>query len=361
LFELINSEIFNKKLVLIAPLDWGLGHATRCIPIIKDLISNDCQVIIASSGPQEILLKREFPDLNFFYLEGYNIRYSRSKTGLGIKILLQLPKIILAIYREKKWLNKRISENKIDVIISDNRFGLHHHAIKSIYITHQLSIKTGTIFTNWLAQKFHYHFINKFQECWVPDNLNENNLAGILSHPQKLPRIPVQYIGPVSRFENPSIESMPPNQEKKYDLVILLSGPEPMRTVFEEMLLMQLENYTGKVIIVRGLPGNLPMPEWKNKGIEAHNHLPAAMLNDTLMHADLVICRSGYTTIMDLKKLGLPAILVPTPGQTEQEYLARYLSGKNIFYSVQQAQFNLKASIENATAFYLHARPNPAS
>jgi len=196
--------IFNKKKdckrVLVAPLDWGLGHATRCIPIIYELLEQGCSVIIAASGPTEILLKKEFPELIFLPLKGYAVRYSKKKSWLPLTIFFQIPSIITSICYEHCWLKKIVKEKDIDLVISDNRFGLYHATIPSVYITHQLLIKTGDRFTENIAQQIHFHFIKKFTQCWVPDAEENNNLAGELSHPKKHPDN-IKYIGPLSRFE----------------------------------------------------------------------------------------------------------------------------------------------------------------
>jgi uncharacterized protein (TIGR00661 family) len=324
-FEKINIG-GNRKRVLVAPLDWGLGHATRCIPIIYDLIGLGFDVIIAADGPIKILLKKEFSHVVFTPLKGYRVRYSRYGSWLPLKLFLQLPKLLWAIYAEKKWLKKIVRENKIDLIISDNRLGLSHKTTTCIYITHQLKIKTGNRFSEWLAQKIHYFFINKYTGCWVPDHELGNDLTGELAHPKKLPAIPVKYLGPLSRFQQRSVE-------KKYDLLVLLSGPEPQRTILENLMIKELKVFRGNVLLVRGLPGNAEnnnLHEIKNQ-ITVADHLPATALNIALLQSSMVICRSGYTTIMDLVKLQQKAILVPTPSQREQEYLATYLTEKKIF------------------------------
>jgi UDP:flavonoid glycosyltransferase YjiC (YdhE family) len=185
-------ENFNipglKPRILIAPLDWGLGHATRCIPIISALIQQNCSVIIAAESQVKFLLQKEFPNLQFIHLTGYRIKYSRYKLWMPVKLLLQLPKIVYRIYAENLWLKRIVKQNKIDVVIADNRMGLYHKKIPCIYITHQLSIKTGNRFTESVAQKIHYHFINKFCACWVPDAEGALNLAGELSHPVTMPK-----------------------------------------------------------------------------------------------------------------------------------------------------------------------------
>ncbi|HEV2830549.1 MAG TPA: glycosyl transferase family 28, partial [Hanamia sp.] len=197
------SRDFNKIVkiprILICPLDWGLGHATRCIPIIKELIARNCEVIIAADTLTFSLLKEEFPSIVFLRKKGYEMKYSRSKNGLWIKVLLQLPKIILKINQENRWLKKTIDQYKPDAIISDNRFGMYSKKVPCIYITHQLFIKTGKPFTERVAQKIHHFFIKKYTQCWVPD-FKENGLAGKLSHPGKIPSN-VIYIGALSRFQ----------------------------------------------------------------------------------------------------------------------------------------------------------------
>jgi len=341
-FEKININQ-RKQRVLIAPLDWGLGHATRCIPIIYALISLNFEVIIAVDGPIKNLLKKEFPDVVFTHLKGYKIRYSRQKSWLPVKLLSQFPKLLWRIYREHQQLKAIISAHKIDVVISDNRLGLYSTVIPSVYITHQLKIKTGNAFSERLAQKIHYFFINKYTACWVPDNESENNLAGELSHPLKKPAVPVKYLGPLSRFEK--IET-----QKKYDVLVLLSGPEPQRTIFENLLQEELKKFTGTVLLVIGLPEaaeNNSVADASNK-ITVVNHLAAGDLNKAIQQAKLVICRSGYTTIMDLIKLQQKAVLVPTPGQTEQEYLAKYLMEKKLFFAMPQNNFSLATALENA-------------
>ncbi len=331
-----------KLQILIAPLEWGLGHATRCIPIINELIIQSCEVYIAAEGATYYLLKQEFPELTFLSLAGYRMKYSRKKNFLPWKILTQFPKIAFTIYNEHQWLKKTVKKYKIDGIISDNRFGMYHTNIPSVYITHQLLIKTGNSLQERIAQRIHYYFINKYKECWVPD-YEANGLAGKLSHPKKLPDR-IKYLGALSRFELI-------NSDKKYDLLVSISGPEPQRTIFEEQLLNELKVYTGKVLFIRGLPDNSQELKIENPSVEIKNHLCASELNAAIQQSDIVLSRCGYTTIMDLIKLQKKAVLVPTPGQTEQEYLAAYLLKKKIFYTTNQKDFDLQTSLKQANTF----------
>lgn len=323
----------NRKLrILVAPLDWGLGHTTRCIPIIREFQDQNCDVFIAAEGATEALLRSEFLNARFLSLRGYRIRYPRH-ANLKFWLLAQLPRLLLTSWRENRWLKKIIKEHNIDAIVSDNRFGLYNSQITSIYITHQLKIITGNRLTEKIAQKLHYYIIGKFNACWVPDQ-HEGGLGGELSHPEKMPQN-VKYIGPLSRFDRI------PGLQKKYDLLVTLSGPEPQRSIFEKMILKDLKSINGSILLVRGLPGSKKNISHDNAGVTIVNHLSAAELNLVMQQSHITISRSGYTTIMDLLKVGQKAILIPTPGQTEQEYLARYLQEKQIFMSAEQNKFSL--------------------
>ena len=336
-----NNNLSPKR-IFIAPLDWGLGHATRCIPIIKAFADKGFEIFIGADKATYILLKEEFPNLNFIKMKGYEIEYSRKIGGLYLKLLAQLPRIFTVILKEKKQLNRIIADYAIHAVVSDNRFGLYSQKVPCIYITHQLSIKTGHWFSSKIATGIHRHFIKKFTHCWIPDN-TVNDLAGELSHPKKMP-VNAKYLGVLSRFE-------PLDLPRVYDLMITLSGPEPQRTIFETLLLSQCRNLKMKILFARGLPGKKESPDHGLSHVTMVNHLNAPSLNRALCQSALVIGRSGYTTIMDLAKLGKKGILVPTPGQPEQEYLAEYLMGKGYFYMADQAGFNLIETLEKAGKF----------
>lgn len=347
MFPKIFNKLSKKTTVLVVPLDWGLGHATRCIPIIKELQLNGCDVIIAAETKVQSLLQSEFQQLTFIPLPGYRVNYSRKQYWLPLKILVQIPKILYHVYVEHGWLKKVEKKFKIDAVIADNRFGLFHKHVPSIYITHQLLIKTGTVFTERIARNLHYRFIKKYTACWVPDFEGHENLAGELSHAAVVPDN-VNYIGCLSRFE---LSTTP---KKEIELLIILSGPEPQRSIFEELVLTQLKSFAGAAMLVRGLPGNherLATTEMTGDNIIIKNHLTATELNDAILNAAWVIARSGYTTVMDLVKLKQRAILVPTPGQTEQEYLADHLMDKQLFFSVKQDEFVLEKALQQASNF----------
>ena len=340
--ENINKQV-NKLRILVAPLDWGLGHATRCIPLIYALQNLGASVILAAEGATAVLLQKEFPAAVILPLTGYRISYSKNKSTFFLKLLCQVPGIYFTIIKEHKWLNRIVKEHFIDAIISDNRMGLYHKRVPCVYITHQLYIESGIGSLNRLVQKIHYKFINRFTQCWVPDEAGAQNFAGKLSHPQKLPLIPVKYLGILSRFKKQE-------QSTLNDLLILLSGPEPQRTIFENILLKQLQKSSLTVILVRGLP--MEKKEiTTSENLKIINHLSAGELSKYIQQSKWILARAGYSTIMDLAALQKKAILVPTPGQGEQEYLAKYLKEKKIFYTCTQQKFLLKEAIENAELF----------
>ena len=326
-----------KKNILVAPLNWGIGHATRCIPIINKLIENNYNVIIASSGRSLELLINEFPKNDFIKITDYNVKYF-SFIPLSFSILFQIPKILLKIKKEKGELDKIIDDFSIDGIISDSRFGLYSNKKKSVFITHQLEIQSG-FFKN-LIQKINYSYINKFNECWILDN-QKNPLAGALSNPKKKTNN-YRYIGPQSRFEKKTAKI-------KYDILAIVSGPEPQRTIFEKILIKELREIDKKSLLVQGKP---EMNKKKIDGnLEIVSHLSSKELNNVILESRLIICRSGYSTIMDLYKLEKNAILVPTPGQTEQEYLAKYLSKNDNYKAQKQNSFCIQKALRQSKDF----------
>jgi uncharacterized protein (TIGR00661 family) len=333
----------KKPKILVAPLDWGLGHATRCIPIIYELINLSCEVIIATAGDQERLLRGEFPQLRFTRLDGYGVRYAPGKLANRLTISRQVPKIIRSIRKENKWLHRFIVTEQPDAVISDNRYGLCADQIPCILITHQIHIRTG--FGNAIDQileKMNHHYIRRFSACWIPDNPDQSSLAGALSNPPSVKGVPTVMIGPISRFR--------PWQIKSGDhILVLLSGPEPQRTILEIKLLGLAKLIARPIIFVRGLPLETQLPE-SPPNVRVFNHAATDQLNHWICAAEFVISRSGYTTIMDLMLLGKKSILIPTPGQSEQEYLAEQLYQKKLAYLICQDQLSAE-KIEAVRSF----------
>ncbi|MDI9364183.1 MAG: glycosyltransferase [Flavobacterium sp.] len=279
-------------------------------------------------------------------LQGYEILYNKHPKLFTLSILQQLPKIATAIKNEHAWLNSIIDEHKIDIVISDNRYGLYSAKANCIFITHQLQIKAPLGIVEKLLQKVNYQYIKHYNACWVPDFENDNNIAGALSHPKHLPQVPVHYIGPLSRFD------VTINQKNKYAFCIILSGPEPQRTVLENIILQQIkkQNITSKIVLVRGLPNALETPVVP-ENVTVFNHLSGNNLGNVFAQSQYLICRSGYTTVMELLALQKKAILIPTPGQTEQAYLAKKLEAQGWCFSVTQQAFHFTKAIKAAENF----------
>ena len=335
----------RKPVVLLAPLDWGLGHTVRCIPIIKEILNHQCEVIVACNSKQKLLLIEEFQSIRFVDLEGYDIKYGKTRLTTFFKIFFQLPGILTSIRRERKWLVRFMASNKVDGIISDNRYGFSSRNVPSIFITHQLKVRSGFgRIVDDRIQKFIYHHINKFRVCWVPDWKNaETNVAGELSHPKKFPSIPVKYLGCLSRFEKC------PQAENAYEFVIILSGPEPQRTILENIVLKQLKNFNGNAVFIRGVFDDSSAPSVNNTIVL--NSVPASELNRLICNAKIMISRAGYTSIMDFVKLAKKTIVIPTPGQAEQEYLATCLHERKLAFAVSQDKFSLKTTLQEAREF----------
>ena len=318
------------KNIVVAPLNWGLGHATRCIPIIIALQRNGFTPILASDGVALRLLQKEFPELEHIKLPTYGIKYPKNGKFFIVKLLLRLPKIMRAIAAEKKQINSLIKNRNIAGIISDNRFGVRDAGVPSVYVTHQLEVLSG-VFT-FFSSKVHQSIIKKFDECWVPDVANKINFSGKLGH-LKITNFNVKYIGVLSRF-------LKQETVIKYDYLVLLSGPEPQRTFLEEKLLKEYENTTKKVVFVLGrVEGEQTCIQKGNSTI--YNFMLSSELSKTIQESEVIIARSGYTTIMDLAKLHKKAFFIPTPGQFEQLYLAKRLDALNWVPFATQKSFNL--------------------
>lgn len=336
-----STEVANKK-ILIAPLNWGLGHATRCIPIIQFLQKNNFNPIIASDGDALLFLKNEFPGLKTLELPSYNIQYAKKGFWLKWKLIMSVFSIKKAVQRENKIIADFVQQENILGIISDNRFGVFHDQIPSIYLTHQLQVFSGA--TTVLSTKIHQKIISKFTSCWVPDFEGIHNLAGALTQRNDIKKS-ISFIGNLSRL-------VLEERKKAYEILVLLSGPEPQRTILEKKLLHEFSGYDKKVLFVRGVLNSQPIAT-ENTNIQIVNFLQTKALQNAMNSSKLVLSRSGYSTIMDLAKLKKKAFFIPTPGQSEQKYLATYLKEKRIAPFCQQEQFriDLISNVDKYTGF----------
>ena len=303
---------------LICPLNWGLGHATRCVPVIRQLLAEGHETVVVSDGYPLEFLRQEFPTLRFIEYPSYPVYYAAGKSQVGAMIF-NIPAILKGILNEHTWLRNLLQTEHFDQVISDNRFGMWNKQVYSIYITHQLMVKMPKSLKSLepLVHLIHKFFIDRYDECRIPDVEEKNGLSGDLSHKYPLP-LHATFIGPLSRFRG--MESYLP--DTRYKVVAVISGVEPQRTLFEKSLIDRFKNAGHTTLIVAGMPQSEKTVKQTNN-ITLVSHLPDSELASVLLGATKIISRSGYSTIMDLKALNClhKAELIPTPGQTEQEYL----------------------------------------
>nr|WP_244281730.1 glycosyltransferase [Flavobacterium xueshanense] len=321
----------EQKTILVAPLNWGLGHATRCIPIIKALSENNYIPIIASDGIALALLKKEFPNIQTLELPSYQIEYAKKGQNFKWKLLKNSLRTLKAVRQEKKIIENWIEKYAIDGIISDNRLGVFGRKVPSVYITHQLNVLTGN--TTWITSKIHQYVINKYTECWVPDHPGNLNLTGKLGHIDSV-NTKIKYIGPVSRLQKKLLP-------KKYDLLVILSGPEPQRGLLENHLKKEIVRFEGNVIFIEGNVESEQKIVVK-ENVTYYNFMNSTALEQAFNESEMVLCRSGYTTIMDLAILRKKAFFIPTPGQYEQEYLAKKLKKEGLAPYSNQNDFRME-------------------
>lgn len=315
--------MFHGARILVAPLDWGLGHAARCVPIIRRLIAHGATPIIAADQAPLALLAREFPELESVRLPGLTIRYSEGPSQLWT-MARQFPAMVRSVRQEQALFDRLRSDLRLDAVISDQRFGVRGADLPSVLITHQ--VFPFTPFAQGALRKLNLRHMARFDRCWIMDEPEAPGLAGELSHGAQLPAN-ARYIGVHSRMKHPA--HLPTTRHR---VVAVISGPEPQRTLFEQRLTEQLRDLPGRHLLVRGLPGAPGQDRTGN--LERISHLGSEDLAAALTTADLVVSRSGYTTLMDLVSLGRSALIVPTPGQAEQEYLGR-IHGRTGRFMVQ--------------------------
>ena len=320
--------------ILVAPLNWGLGHVTRCIPIIRELENLGAVVFLASDGAALDLLKAEFPHLPAFDLPSYRIRYGSH--NMIFNIGKQLPRILFAIRAEQWETQKLVKKHGITGIIADNRYGCFTKYTHNILLTHQLNLKIPNKILQWTANKILRLSMEKFDAVWVPDHPEPPGLADTLSH-GNAGQLEIHYIGILSRMEYFE-------EEIEYDLAVVLSGPEPQRTYLENKLLEQILALPLKSIVIRGKT-HTKEHYYAADHVELVSYLTSKELNKVLLASKWVVCRSGYSSIMDLVVLRKKALLVPTPGQTEQEYLAQQLAKKGVFSVQNQESLDLERAV----------------
>lgn len=348
-----------QKRILVAPLNWGLGHATRCIPIICALQKRDCEVHLASDGAAFDLLRAEFPELPLHELPSYEIGYGSE--NMVWNVARQFPKMVVGVRREQ-WATERLVQKfGFDGILSDNRYGCFSRHARSVILTHQLNLKVPVAPLEWLANRMLRRALAKFDDIWIPDVARSPNLSGELAHSiadfgtdhsgriSDLTKPNLRFIGILTRMRRAKSAIQNPKSEIE-KVVVVLSGPEPQRTFLEKKLMEQALALPQQFLFILGKTAQ-KKHFFAADNLEVVHYLTSRELNEALLSADLVVCRSGYSSLMDLAELGKKAVLIPTPGQTEQEYLARHFHEAGVFLSQNQRNLNLKLALEQAANF----------
>jgi uncharacterized protein (TIGR00661 family) len=316
--------------ILYCVLNWGLGHATRSIPVIRALMKLGYEVEIASDGGPLKFLMKTFPACVSHELPGYNIIYPTRSVLLNAAS--QLRNMFRAVQQEKKHIDKLISTQKYDVIISDNRYGCYHSGIPSILITHQLSNLAKSSFLSRHGERIVNRYFKFFDEVWIPDT-QDRQLSGKLTD-VSLPNM--RFIGHLS-------DQVYEQHRKEYKIAAILSGPEPQRTKLEKEILPQLAEYADKCVLIRGLI-NDETPKHEGN-LTIYPYMDRKQINDILNTSDFIVCRTGYSSLMDLFNIGAKAILIPTPGQPEQIYLGDRLKDNPAFVVQKQGAVDIAAGV----------------
>ena len=334
----------GKRKILVAPLDWGLGHATRCSVLIDRWLEEGHEVILASNGRSAAWLKARYPTLTLLTnIPDYAVTYPTNGNMVS-HFAKHAFRLLAVVQAEHRWLKRIVIEHAIDEVHSDNRYGLHHREIPCTIITHQLYIqgpRWSRLITGFMLKRI----LKRFTSILVPDFEDNRSLNGALAH-GGIHDKNVRYIGPLSRFSNQTYHA----NQSSFQVVALVSGPEPARSMFEEQLKEILSTLDRPSLLVTGKPELQQKEQMKQLSIASH--LSDEELASAMQSAQLIICRSGYSTIMDLEALDVRALLVPTPGQTEQEYLAEYHAKLGRHEMISQQELS-KVEFDR----YLHKTP----
>ncbi len=341
-FTYFCSMMRKKNTVIVCPLDWGLGHATRMVPVIESFIRENYQVVIAADNRPLAFLKLRFPNCIFEQLPGYQPNYPTRGFLMPLAMMAAYPQMIRSAGKARKTLAGIVEKHRADVVVSDNRYELSMPGVYHVFITHQIHIQTvgwQKIFQPFIDLNIR-KYINRYHELWIPDEAGEHNLSGILAHPLPNLKPKTSYIGLLSRFSEQKVEIKPIEN----DIVIILSGPEPQRTLLEEKFTSQALKTDLNILIIQGKPEDYQDVQIKN--IRKISHLDDPTMAAYILGAQLIVSRPGYSTLMDLAFLQKKAAFVPTPGQTEQECLAHKLMDEKRAYCQSQNTFDLSKAYQ---------------
>lgn len=362
-----------RKRILYCVLDWGLGHATRSIPIIRSLLDRGCDIILASDSLALEFLREEFPTLLSYGLPSYDVKYKSNH--LLLNGIYNWKNIRSAIRAEHELIAHISKKEKIDALISDNRYGCQVAGLPCVMVTHQLQFRTGNALQDWFGQIAISKLLKPFDRIWVPD-VEERTLSGVLSMSTDKR---VRCIGWQSTLTNrnqfcdgneaESGKSIDVSLERheEFQIVAILSGPEPLRTSFEKEIHAQFKSLDTKCAIVRGAEvndsdiseGNVSAQGESN--VTVYHMLSRKEIENVMNSSSVIVCRSGYSSLMDLQTVGKKAILIPTPGQPEQKYLAERLRSSQNYVVQQQGHLDIESAIDKLANINITIQENNSS
>ena len=323
---------------LVAPLDWGLGHATRCAPVVREFLEKGCDVELAVTRGNAAILREMFPDVRQRLAPSYNIVYPKHGYNMAFWLLKNSAHLRAVMRAEHHYAEEMVERHGYDILVSDNRFAFRSRKAKSVYMTHQCRIAFPKMFRMFEAfgAAWHASVMSRFDEVWVPDVPEFPGYAGSLSHVERCPR-PLKFVGPLSRF---AMLPLTQSTEKDLGIVAVVSGVEPARSRFASRLSSVLPQIPGKHVVILGKPAS-SLKTWTAGNVTFYNHLPTQEFADVISRAGWVISRGGYSTVMDMAVLGAKCIFVPTPGQYEQVVLAADLSAAGFAVSIEEGSLSV--------------------
>ena len=327
--------------VLFAVLNMGLGHATRSLSLIRGMHERGWRIVLASSGRALWLLQKECPWGRFAELPDYSIRYARGSWLLP-KLSVQIPRVLQRIVQEHRAVTGLVRRFRPELIVSDHRYGVWHPQVPSVFLSHQIrfAMPPGLSWLAPLPALFNRYFHRFFARVLIPDEpqSGRGRLSGDLSRPL-VQDSRYHFIGILS-----SVKWHDGQQD--IDVLVSISGPEPQRSLFEQKVLSQIGQIPGRRVVFLGKSETAEVRRLENGWLEIHASPPRQLAAQLMNRARKIISRPGYSTLMELAELGKPALFVPTPGQTEQQYLARRLARMGLFPAVQQNRLDLPAQLD---------------
>ncbi|MEK6968538.1 MAG: glycosyltransferase [Nanoarchaeota archaeon] len=322
--------------------NYGLGHATRMLPVIMKLIEQGEKVTIVAKGNSLLMLKNELGDASNYELMQYEVPLKFSDKGFSMFETLKAgPSFISLISSQKKWLENFSAKEKIDRVIADGEIGYHLKNKKSFFVNNQLRLLPGSLLgdgTELLTDVFS----KGFEKVIVPDDEN-GTLGGLLTSKTRFyDKKRLAYVGILSSIRKKNVV-------RNVDYFISISGPGISKEVFTRQVMEQLHLLKGKVVVALGRPD---LKEIASKGnAKIYPYLNRKQQESFLNKAKLVISRSGYTTMMELAEIDKKAFFIPTLNHPEQEYLAKFQKNSGRFHYSKQDSFNFKEDIDEAKQY----------